>query len=485
MKLLFLSLLIAATMPCLAQSYDYSVGNVTADAFRMTGCKDGSVLLTAMRFDTIPSCNIVLKVKPNGDPLFCRRQIPSQLRETSTGNVFGTAAPASAVYFYDKNLNTRWYMSLRDLTAHPTDNAPIIRDVLELEPNRFLISAVGFDASYAKNGILFVTVDTLGTILNAKSAPLAEDIHFIAKSGPSIYCMSNDKLFKYNMAANLIEPLFRSDTTLAYNQPFLNNGLLLPGKKMLVSGYIAYNRNLTNVQGLIACFDSTGVCLWKKAIPASSGSMEVRSLCFASNANDILVTCSESPRSLYFKTDSLGNFHDIVETTSWLLGGVYFNNQAYFYKWSLGLSITDANGFIGCSQTGSLSTTIPPFTNGGGTSVSVSSLSYTNAVSILPPEPYYTVTKTNTCGGTIGILETEMASNDLILFPNPASTALNITLASDAQDITAVEILNYAGQQIFISKQAERIDIARLPAGYYFVRIHTATGIYAKRFIKD
>jgi len=485
MKTFFLSLFIAFLMSGFAQSYTYSVTNTQSEAFKMTGCKDGSILLTAMRSDTIPMGNVVLKIKPNGDPLFCKRLIPFKLRETSTANIFGTVAPGSTVYFYNKDMDVRWYLSLADLAQNPTDNSPIINDMLELEPNRFLISATGFNASYARSSTFFLTVDTLGAILDVKTAAFTEYLYFIANSGSSVYCYSSDKLFKYNMASNLIEPLFRSDTTLTYNQLSFGKGLLLPEKKMIMGGNIKLTRNATTVQSMITCFDSTGIYLWGKAISGSSGNSQIRDLCFASNANDILVTCSGSPENFYFRSDSLGSFHDIVKTSSLLIGGLYLNNQASFCKWPLGLSIMDTNGFIGCSSPGTFSTTIPQLTNGGGNAITVSPLSYTTPVLTMQPEPSYNVTRSNECGTTTGISEANPGSTDLILFPNPASSVLNITHTSGAQDISLVEILNYAGQLIFASTEVENIDIARLPAGYYLAKIHTATGIYSKHFIKD
>jgi len=78
---------------------------------------------------------------------------------------------------------------------------------------------------------------------------------------------------------------------------------------------------------------------------------------------------------------------------------------------------------------------------------------------------------------------------DLKLFPNPASTSLNLRLQAPNQTITTLKIYNALGQQVMAlePKAAEiKIDIRKLKSGVYFVEGFTREGErFEGKFVKE
>lgn len=68
------------------------------------------------------------------------------------------------------------------------------------------------------------------------------------------------------------------------------------------------------------------------------------------------------------------------------------------------------------------------------------------------------------------------------VYPNPASTELNIQIPSNVS-IEAVVIYNALGQKVFESK-APVVDVNSLSDGAYFLKITTSEGLVLKKFIK-
>jgi uncharacterized repeat protein (TIGR01451 family) len=88
---------------------------------------------------------------------------------------------------------------------------------------------------------------------------------------------------------------------------------------------------------------------------------------------------------------------------------------------------------------------------------------------------------TNTVATAVAPLAMKTFGKDLFtIFPNPASTLLNIK--SDAK-ITAVEIANHLGQTVLKSNNTT-VDVSGLASGVYFVKAHSAQGNATQKFIK-
>jgi hypothetical protein len=86
--------------------------------------------------------------------------------------------------------------------------------------------------------------------------------------------------------------------------------------------------------------------------------------------------------------------------------------------------------------------------------------------------------------GNLGICNDLNRKHDRIsIFPNPATTTLNITGLTIA--VTA-EVYDISGKQL-LSKRltTQAIDISRLAPGLYFIKLTTAEGSVVKKFVKE
>ncbi len=76
------------------------------------------------------------------------------------------------------------------------------------------------------------------------------------------------------------------------------------------------------------------------------------------------------------------------------------------------------------------------------------------------------------------------------VYPNPATTELNVAIALTATQEVKVEVVNLVGQTLSIASQTikngvMKLDIASLPAGNYFVKITTANETITKKVTKQ
>ena len=72
----------------------------------------------------------------------------------------------------------------------------------------------------------------------------------------------------------------------------------------------------------------------------------------------------------------------------------------------------------------------------------------------------------------------ELTSGQIMVYPNPATEIVNIK--SD-YTITAIDVMNFAGQTVLINKNVDsktgKLDVTSFKAGVYFVRVSTTEGI--------
>lgn len=105
-----------------------------------------------------------------------------------------------------------------------------------------------------------------------------------------------------------------------------------------------------------------------------------------------------------------------------------------------------------------------------------------------------TLTVTNECGEytdeitvqvgeTSGIQESNL-TKDLQIFPNPASSILNIRLNNG--EINAISIKDVLGQEVLVEQakgQNTAVQVAHLPQGTYFINIETTRGNLVKKLM--
>jgi len=86
------------------------------------------------------------------------------------------------------------------------------------------------------------------------------------------------------------------------------------------------------------------------------------------------------------------------------------------------------------------------------------------------------------CGSNIGISEN---SNTLpiIIYPNPASTTINISFPSNTN--YQIQIINTFGEILLTMQNQKSIDISQFPEGIYFIKIDQDNHTYFKKIIKQ
>ena len=80
--------------------------------------------------------------------------------------------------------------------------------------------------------------------------------------------------------------------------------------------------------------------------------------------------------------------------------------------------------------------------------------------------------------------------NAIRVFPNPATTQLNIAAA---ENITNIVITNLFGQTVYSSQLAvgslqAGVDLSALPGGVYFLRVNPSAGsgqVFVRKFVKE
>ena len=153
----------------------------------------------------------------------------------------------------------------------------------------------------------------------------------------------------------------------------------------------------------------------------------------------------------------------IFETETMVAGGSSFiGNSTNTYSIGLGLSIISFNNYTASTSGG------PAYSETG------------NYV--------YDNNHGHTCGGYESILPVSVPqinaiTNDIIIFPNPATTQL--TIQSNNHPIIQLSITNLLGQTIYTQQPnitKTQVDISALQPGIYFVKIN---GTDVRKFVKE
>ena len=81
-------------------------------------------------------------------------------------------------------------------------------------------------------------------------------------------------------------------------------------------------------------------------------------------------------------------------------------------------------------------------------------------------------------------MEVELGDNELLIYPNPVLSELNV-LAAD--EMSQIHIFSYDGaliNTINANDDNKKIDISGLNAGFYILRANTQEGWISKKFVK-
>ncbi len=78
--------------------------------------------------------------------------------------------------------------------------------------------------------------------------------------------------------------------------------------------------------------------------------------------------------------------------------------------------------------------------------------------------------------------EIQVASNDILVYPNPTSDLLRFEFDDQLGEIEKISIFNLNGQRVFSTNNFNgKLSVKDIPEGHYFIKIHTEESIYLKR----
>jgi hypothetical protein len=83
---------------------------------------------------------------------------------------------------------------------------------------------------------------------------------------------------------------------------------------------------------------------------------------------------------------------------------------------------------------------------------------------------------------SVGVNSSQKKNVTVIIYPNPASTILNI---DPSVNIIEVSVFDIHSKKIFVSKHFNTVDISMLNSGMYFIKIKTDQGEFSQKFIKE
>jgi len=92
-------------------------------------------------------------------------------------------------------------------------------------------------------------------------------------------------------------------------------------------------------------------------------------------------------------------------------------------------------------------------------------------------------TDTSICVDMANLSAKHLAGPMVNVYPNPTNHFVNVD--GKGLEISKLEIYDIRGQLLNSNRNKEKIDVAKLQAGVYLIRIHTNQGISSQRFIKD
>lgn len=101
-------------------------------------------------------------------------------------------------------------------------------------------------------------------------------------------------------------------------------------------------------------------------------------------------------------------------------------------------------------------------------------------------QQYVIPVQTNTFCTINSLFDISMNDNSISLYPNPASTILNITTLDDDLKFSEIEVSNYLGQIIIKREYSRKINISNLSNGYYNIKITDINKRnYSYKFVKE
>ena len=97
--------------------------------------------------------------------------------------------------------------------------------------------------------------------------------------------------------------------------------------------------------------------------------------------------------------------------------------------------------------------------------------------------------KLDSLGNTTWVRNIPVSKTGVSLYPNPATSSINISLEAQGESIAALSIYDNAGRTLYFSKPDKAkatIDIKRFASGVYFIKGRTSKGeTFVRKFVKE
>ena len=177
-----------------------------------------------------------------------------------------------------------------------------------------------------------------------------------------------------------------------------------------------------------------------------------------------------------YTTINVGETVNFTNNTTATLAGEPYTGDVYF-QWNF-----NAGNILG-GLTGSTSTDINAsytYTTAGVYSVSLaasdSEISFLNSGTVETKDSYITVTDP--------VSVDDIAINEISVYPNPASTSVNIA-AQGMQNITIIDMTGRVIMTKDVNSNFETIDVADFSKANYMIRIATADGVVVRTIVVE
>ncbi len=142
---------------------------------------------------------------------------------------------------------------------------------------------------------------------------------------------------------------------------------------------------------------------------------------------------------------------------------------------------TDTSGNGSCVDSSLLLNTGTPVLLTG---TALYSLSSVGAVSTLNSSSATNTVVTDVCG-LLGITSPYFDANNITLFPNPATSFLQVSVQLLNKNSSAIQICDVAGNVLLEIKNQNTIDVSALSKGFYVVKIKEGDNYFTRKFIKQ
>jgi len=500
MKHFFLILLYFITADCVSQ-VNYIIdpsNNLEVIPAKIFNSNDGNLLLLNAEQNWDAGSYHILKVRSNGDTIFCKSITSENIYVTSIGNILTNETvysipnnkyTNSSIRLYNKNLLPKWEIDLSQNISFWV-SPPIANNFLEINPNHFICSVTSYtNIGGGMGDEKTIEFDSLGNILDIRNS-INVQFKYFGKSSNSLFSFSSNNIKLCDI--NIINGLRKSKVISGFYK--LTNALLYNSKIYTLS------KDFTSFAPMISCLDTTGNLIWSKKITTMFPLQNFNFTDIIESDSKLICQYKSDSTSLLLNIDTLGNitssyqfYLDVGNKTTnltFLNDSLYTTNRFNFSNTNLdvGLIKMDKTGYYNCSiNTFAITTNITTFTPTTfnyylSTNTLISSLNNVSSGSI-----DYSINISYGCFQNTTSLDYMNGSHDdYEIYPNPTNSKIQISTNDLANNDIFIRITDITGRVILQENYKKEIDVISLQNGIYFLNIYDKEKLIAtKKIIKQ